>query len=631
MQKRRSIFFERIGTREVLLTLGFLFVIGFGLYGQDQVLADSLELIYTSGEFEEKDRLQLLNDLAYNHPNPEKALLYSEELLRRAQAVDSSRFIISGFQHMGNSLKLKGDLSRALASYLEGVNIAKETERKRELGMLYLSIAGVYQVMGNNNNTIQYYKNALPILKEVNDSLNYANALENLGDYYNLALSKPDSALLFFEQSGPLFKALDSKLGLAYNLGNKGLAYAQLGQNTIAEKNISEAIGILEELGDYYPICVYLTYMSDMYLLRGDWDGAFGAAQRSLEMAQQFGLKDQISGAYLKLSELYEKRGNVAESLKLYKSHITFKDSVRNITQVQNMANQEVARRQIELDLAEQRNKNQLNITIGTAIALFLIGLLAFGLYRRYRFIRKTKQIIENERDRSDSLLLNILPEETAAELKKYGKVEAKKFESVTVLFTDFKGFTHYSENLDPEKLVETVGVYFSKFDDIMQKYGLEKIKTIGDSYMCAGGLPYPTKDHAYKMVQAAFEIIEFVNEAKCNAQEGQIYFDIRIGINTGKVVAGVVGNKKFSYDIWGDTVNVASRMESMSEPGKINISANTYEHIKDVSDCEYRGEIQVKNRGMMKMYYVNAVHDQLNNVTEKLAQKKKLPLKNSL
>ena len=606
MQKRRSIFFEQTGTREVLLMLGFLFVSGFGLYGQNQVLADSLELVYTSGRFEEKARLQLLNDLAVKHPNPEKALLYSEALLYKAQAVDSTRFVIAGFHQKGNNLKLKGDLSRALASYFEGVKIATETERKRELGMLYISIASVYKVMGNNKNTIQYYQNALPILKEVNDSLNYATALENFGDYYNLVLSKPDSALLFFERSGTLFKALDSKIGLAYNLGNKGLAYAQLGQNTIAEKNISEAISILEELGDYFPICVYLTYMSDMYLLRDEWDGAFGAAQRSLEMAQQYGLKNQISDAYLKLSELHEKRGNVAESLKLYKSHIKFKDSVRNITQVQNMANQEVARRQIEVDLAEQRNKNQRNITIGTVIALFLIGLLAFGLYRRNRFIRKTKEIIENERDRSESLLLNILPEETAEELKINGKVKAKKFESVTVLFTDFKGFTHYSENLDPEKLVETVGVYFSKFDDIMEKYGLEKIKTIGDSYMCAGGLPYPTTDHANKMVQAAFEIIDFVNEAKRNAQEGQIYFDIRVGINTGMVVAGVVGSKKFSYDIWGDTVNVASRMESMSEPGKINISKSTYELIKSNFVCEYRGEIEAKNRGKVKMYFVN-------------------------
>ncbi len=601
-------FIKIVCVKKVYVTLGFFIMLSTMVYGQDQTEADRLELIYTTGQFEEKDRLQLLNNLASNHPDPEKSLQFAEELLRRAKAADSTQRISNAYMQIGNALTLKGDLSQALESLFEGMKMAEKLESKKSLGVFHLGIAGVYGSMGNNQNTIQYYKNAINIFKELGDSLNYAYAMENLGDQYNLNMAKPDSALLFFKESGPIFKAKDSKVGMAYNMGNIGLAYAQLGQNTIAEENISGAITLLEELGDYYPICVYLTYMADMYLLRDDWDSAFGAAQRSLEMAQQFGLKDQISGAYLKLSELHEKRGNVAESFKMYKSHITFKDSVRNITQVQNMANQEVAKRQMEVDLAEQRNKNQTNITIGTAIALFLIGLLAFGLYRRNQFIRKTKEIIENERDRSDSLLLNILPVETAAELKKFGKVEAKKFDSVTVLFTDFKGFTHYSEDLDPEKLVKTVGVYFSKFDDIMEKYGLEKIKTIGDSYMCAGGLPYPTKDHALKMVQAAFEIVDFVEETKHNAQEGQIYFDIRVGINTGKVVAGVVGSKKFSYDIWGDTVNVASRMESMSEPGKINISKSTYEFIKSDFDCEYRGEIEAKNRGKVKMYYINAL-----------------------
>ena len=203
-------------------------------------------------------------------------------------------------------------------------------------------------------------------------------------------------------------------------------------------------------------------------------------------------------------------------------------------------------------------------------------------------------------------MLLNILPEETARELKQSGRVQAKKFESVTVLFTDFQGFTNFSENLSPEKLVESVDFYYSKFDEIMEKYDLEKIKTVGDAYMCAGGLPIPTEDHPFKMVEAAMEIAEFVRLSKKNKSRDQTRFDIRIGINTGPVVAGVVGTKKFAYDIWGDTVNIASRMESNSESGKINISENTYELIKDGFDCEYRGEIKVKNRGLMKMYFVN-------------------------
>ena len=194
--------------------------------------------------------------------------------------------------------------------------------------------------------------------------------------------------------------------------------------------------------------------------------------------------------------------------------------------------------------------------------------------------------------------------------LKESGKVVAKRFESVTVLFTDFEGFTQYAENLSPEKLVESVDYYFSKFDAIIEKYDLEKIKTLGDSYMCAGGLPFPTEDHAYKMILVAQEILEFVQHSNRENPLNHTRFNIRIGINTGPVVAGVVGTKKFAYDIWGDTVNIASRMESNSAPGKINISENTFAIIKDSFDCEYRGEVEVKNRGMMKMYFVNGVKE---------------------
>ena len=328
-------------------------------------------------------------------------------------------------------------------------------------------------------------------------------------------------------------------------------------------------------------------------------------------------LKDQACDANLKLSELYEMQGNTKQSFKHYKNHITYRDSMHNIQTVQSMAdlrtNYEVSQKQAEVDLKQaevtllnQQKKNQRIAVIATVIALFLIGLLAFGLFRRNKFINKTKQIIEQEKERSDKLLLNILPEETAKELKDNGKVLAKKFESATVLFSDFKGFTKYSENLSPEDLVNTVDFYFSKFDEITEKYGLEKIKTIGDAYMCAGGLPYPSNDHAHKMVQAAIEIAEFVKETKINVEASEMIFDIRIGINTGPVVAGVVGSKKFAYDIWGDTVNVASRLESSSEPGMINISESTYREVQNHFNFEYRGEIKVKNHGKLKMYFLS-------------------------
>ena len=309
------------------------------------------------------------------------------------------------------------------------------------------------------------------------------------------------------------------------------------------------------------------------------------------------------------MAEVYDLMGDPATAYSYYREHILYRDSVKNIEAVQKMADlrtdYEVSQKQIELDLVEQRRINQRNISIAAGGALILIGLLAFGLFRRNQFIRKTKKIIEEEKERSDKLLLNILPEETAQELKEKGKVQARKYESVTVLFTDFKGFTSYSENLSPEELVKTVDFYFSKFDAITEKYGLEKIKTIGDSYMCVGGLHDQEENHAERMVSAALEIIDFVEQTRNDVSASDLTFDIRIGINSGPVVAGVVGTHKFAYDIWGDAVNVAARMEAMSEPGRINISENTYELIKEAYLCTARGEIEVKNRGKLKMYFV--------------------------
>ncbi len=217
-------------------------------------------------------------------------------------------------------------------------------------------------------------------------------------------------------------------------------------------------------------------------------------------------------------------------------------------------------------------------------------------------------EIISQERDRSDQLLLNILPLEIAQELKESGTTEAKHFDEVTVMFTDFKDFTRIAASMTPKQLVAEIDTCFKAFDEIINKYQIEKIKTIGDSYMVAAGLPKENKTHAVDIINAAFEIQTFMqkhilsNEHKGINGLGQL----RIGVHTGPVVAGVVGTKKFAYDIWGDAVNLASRMESYGEPGKINISGNTFEQIKDKYKCTYRGEIAVKNKGDIAMYFVD-------------------------
>ena len=224
------------------------------------------------------------------------------------------------------------------------------------------------------------------------------------------------------------------------------------------------------------------------------------------------------------------------------------------------------------------------------------------------------------EKQKSEDLLLNILPSEVANELKSKGKSEARLYKNVTVLFTDFVNFTGISSKLSPTELVSEIDYCFKVFDEIIGRYGLEKIKTIGDAYLAVCGLPNENPNHAFNAVNAAIDIRDFIhtpdkyfskypiteNSATSKRPEKPSSFtSIRLGINTGPVVAGIVGSKKFAYDIWGDTVNVASRMESNSEYDKINISGSTYELVKDVYSCVYRGKINAKNRGEIDMYFI--------------------------
>ncbi len=249
---------------------------------------------------------------------------------------------------------------------------------------------------------------------------------------------------------------------------------------------------------------------------------------------------------------------------------------------------------------------------------LFLFTLRVFVKWRE-RNLQMEKVKLENtvvlrtaevvaEKKKSDDLLLNILPEEVAEELKAKGSAAAKQFDEVTVMFTDFKDFTHISEKLTPSELVAEIHTCFKAFDVIVSNYGIEKIKTIGDSYMCAGGLPIANKTNAVDVVSAAMEIQQFMQEhLQQRKAEGREPFEIRIGIHTGPVVAGIVGVKKFAYDIWGDTVNIASRMETSGEAGKVNISGSTYKLVQEKFICIYRGKIQAKNKGEIDMYFVQA------------------------
>jgi class 3 adenylate cyclase len=269
-------------------------------------------------------------------------------------------------------------------------------------------------------------------------------------------------------------------------------------------------------------------------------------------------------------------------------------------------------------------DKDELKITIDNAIETVMLRRnnkqliqelqqhneqLEEKVLRRTKEIEKQKEIIELAKAQSDSLLLNILPDEIAEELKKFGKSYARKHDQVTVLFADIKGFTAIAEQLTPVKLVMQLDEVFGAFDNIIAKYGMEKIKTIGDAYMCACGLPQAEPENALKAVNAALDMQHFVREfGLANKVQNLPIFEVRIGIHTGPLVAGVVGSKKFAYDIWGDAVNLASQMEQHGEAGKVNISADTFALVKDHFACTDRGKIVTKSKGDVEMYFVDSL-----------------------
>jgi class 3 adenylate cyclase len=607
MSKKRGIIRIHISSFSQKMIYAFFIFQSICLFGQDLKLADSLETIYINRDFEEEKRLEILHHLAIIHPDSEAQIKYSNELLAFLTEMDSIKYFSTAYLEKGNAYAALGELPLAIDNYYKVGEIAIQHNDSIQLAMVYGSLANVYEEMGNLKTGISFYKKSIAIfknnLKIKGDTIKLATSIENLGFSY-LNLKWLDSAIISFNESRELWEKVNDSIYLAYNQLNRGLIYAEKRDFENAKKSIEKAFPIIERKGHFNVMCETLIELSEIYLVKNEIKRASESAYKSLDLAMEHNLKSEISEANRQLSKIYEQTGNEKQSLAFYKDYISYKDSVTNLSSVQEIANMrtdfEVSQKQTEIDLKQSEvellNQQKSNLRILAFSMIALLGLTGFY----FRNIRKAKR-------KSDDLLLNILPKKTAEELKENGMVKAKKFESVTIMFTDFQAFTKYSHTLSPEVLVKTVDYYFSKFDEIIEKYSLEKIKTIGDAYMCAGGLNSESPDHHLKIMKAAFEISEFIKESKSSDLGEMAHFDIRIGINTGPVVAGVVGKKKFAYDIWGDSVNVASRMESNSQAGRINVSENTYQLIKNKFHCEYRGEIEVKNKGLMKMYFVES------------------------
>jgi class 3 adenylate cyclase len=328
--------------------------------------------------------------------------------------------------------------------------------------------------------------------------------------------------------------------------------------------------------------------------------------------------KDYMLTASMQLDSLYSDIGDFKKAYYFSKLTKELSDSINILATKEEVitvslnyeAMQKEFAYQQSMELEKQkaesvmRQRRTERMMMGGGI-LFLI-IITYSIYRNYRTQKRSNLLLDAAKKKSDDLLLNILPFETAEELKQTGEAKAKKFDEVSVMFTDFKDFTVVSEKMGAEELVKLIHFYFTEFDRIISSHGIEKIKIIGDSYMCVGGLPVSNDTHAYDVVSAAIELQHFMEKQKIERSvRNEPFFELRIGIHTGPVVAGIVGMKKFAYDVWGDTVNTASRMENTGETNKVNISGSTYERVKERFNCSYRGKIKAKNKGEIDMYFV--------------------------
>lgn len=289
-----------------------------------------------------------------------------------------------------------------------------------------------------------------------------------------------------------------------------------------------------------------------------------------------------------------------------------------------NLAEKERDLAKAKNELAEEETRRATWIFSIVALALIAVAAVMYNSSKRQKKanlllsqkndeISKQRDVIEIERQKSEGLLLNILPRQVADEYKAKGRVDIRNYERVSVMFTDFKGFTKISEKMPPEEVVEELNFCFSTFDEITDKYQIQKIKTIGDAYMCAGGIPEPNTTNPVDVVLAGLEIQYFMKQRREEKRKmGEDYWQCRLGVNTGDALSAVIGKSKFTYDIWSDTVNTASRMENSGEVGKVNVGIKTYELIKDFFECEYRGKVEAKGKGAIDMYFVYRLKPEL-------------------
>ncbi len=588
--------------------------------------------------------------------DPEKAVILATQAKELAEKIDFVRGKANALKNIGVGSYFLGKLPAAIVYWNESLHIFENLKDDIGVSNVLNNIAAAYSDLGDNEKALEYSLRSLTIAEKSGDKLRILSALNTVGSIYYDKKATWDKALDYLLKALPLCEELNDKEALGVISENIGEIYFY--QNDLVKSKKFYEISV-KALGDLPNSSFAYNGIGKIYLKQGDFKEALNYHNKALEIAQKSDSKHHVVRSFQGIANVYIEENDYSNALNYYNKASTIAEEIKATPDLKDLyqemavayfkisdyknaykyrslyaevkdtlynieTDKKLGKLQFEFDL--QKKEGQISLLTkdkalqdanlrreklvrnAFAAGLGLVFLIALLIFRNYREKVKTNKILDQQKDEIENLLLNILPAEVAKELQVNGHATPRNFESVSVMFTDFKSFTVIADNMSPQDLVAELNSCFIAFDNIIGKYNLEKIKTIGDAYMCAGGIPVPDKRHAYNMVKASLEIQEYIMQNnKRKVEAGLESWDLRLGVHVGPIVAGVVGKRKYAYDIWGSTVNIASRMESNGEPGRVNISATTYELVKDEFECSYRGKIYAKNVGEVDMYFVES------------------------
>ncbi|MDE3251200.1 MAG: tetratricopeptide repeat protein [Bacteroidota bacterium] len=629
--------------------------------------ADSLKGVLSQSK-EDTAKVNILISLskAYVNSSPEVALSYGKQAKKLADSLHFTVGAAYALKYIGIYYYNQAKGVETLDNWLQSLNLFRSVNDKLGISNMLNNIGSLYYNQADDVKALDYYLQSLKISESLGDKLRIATALQNIGNTYLRTKANHPKALGYLLRALPLSKELgnqdaivtiNTNLGEVYYskwesdsskasldtalmydrnalkasnnseevstsfiLNNIGKAYAAAKNFNLAIRYQKQSVELTRKLKANYYLGKSLLGLADTYRQAGDISSALATYKEGESYLKEAHAVEELKDTYDGLTKAYSSMGNDKKAFFYQTLYTNYKDSLFTIDREKKISSLQfdfdISKKQSEINLLTkdqalqeldlQKQKTTRN---AFAVGFLLILIIAFVLYRGYRNKVKTNLILDKQKAQIENLMLNILPEEVAVELQEQGYATPRYYENVSVLFTDFKSFTRIADKMSAKDLIEELNQSFIAFDDIIERNDLEKIKTIGDAYMCAGGIPTEYENHTLNMVKAGLEMQQYIEQQNEKRRAmGEPLWELRIGIHVGPVVAGVVGKKKYAYDIWGNTVNIASRMESNGEPGRVNISSTTYESIRHHYNCTHRGKISAKNVGEIDMYFVDGI-----------------------